>query len=533
MALTGPEHEKVRVPVVAALETVGWLHGQLQWQPEWRVPKSPSEAKKREDGRGFAGWPVDLAIFEDTDGQNDWQSIIGICEFKAPNERAGVSQLEIYLAREPRARFGLWTNGTTSALLYKLPDGTFKTVHHNDLVLPKPDDDFEQATTKAITFDNLVQPTEQELKSSFKALLDVVVARDTISTRSEAHLDQICNLLLLKLESDTNASLQPHLPVMFQLRGNEEATASTIRDAFEQLVDQREEVFRDDHGPTLLLDDHTIKEVVFSWSGWNLLEMQAEAVSNAFQVFRRANLKAGEGQYYTPSRIIRPAVKLMDIQPDDKIIDPACGTGGFLVETFRQISERVSNAARLRTWAHRNVYGVDKDSINVKLTRAMMMVMGDGSAHVHIGDSLREDRWEKDYPHLPLAMRNSSFTVVMTNPPFGENLKITAKDCEANKYSISKAAGKGKHYKDIEIGLVFLERAYRLLKVGGRVAIILPETYFFSPSYAYLAEWMESRFIRRGEFNVPMEAFQGFCRAKTNLYVFEKLAEVKVEDDDE
>lgn len=49
--------------------------------------------------------------------------------------------------------------------------------------------------------------------------------------------------------------------------------------------------------------------------------MQAEAVSTAFQVFRRANLKAGEGQYYTPARIVRAAVKLIDIQPDDKIID--------------------------------------------------------------------------------------------------------------------------------------------------------------------------------------------------------------------
>ena len=72
--------------------------------------------------------------------------------------------------------------------------------------------------------------------------------------------------------------------------------------------------------------------------------------------------------------------------------------------------------------------------------------------------------------------------------------------------------------------MVFLERAYRLLAPGGRIAIILPETYFFSASYRYVREWMASRFIRRGEFNIPMEAFQGFCRAKTNLYVFEKIS---------
>ena len=63
--------------------------------------------------------------------------------------------------------------------------------------------------------------------------------------------------------------------------------------------------------------------------------MQAEAVSAAFQVFRRANLKAGEGQYYTPARIVRAAVKLIDIQPDDKIIEAFNPTwiqnGGTLV----------------------------------------------------------------------------------------------------------------------------------------------------------------------------------------------------------
>ena len=329
MALTGPEHLKVRLPVIERLKVAGWRASQMQWQPEWSVPKRPSEAKRREDGRSFEGWPVDLVLFQDTDGQNDWQNVLGIFEFKAPTENAGLSQLEIYLGLEPRARFGVWTNGSRTAMLFKLPDGTFKTVRYKELVLPCPGDDFEQATSKAITFDDLVQPTEQELKASFKTMLDVVVARDTIATRSEMHLEQLCNLLLLKLESDTNASLKPSSPVAFQLQDDEGATARHIREAFDLMVEQRDEVFRDEFETSLSLDSHTIKEVVYAWSGWNLLDMQAEAVSAAFQVFRRANLKAGEGQYYTPARIIRAAIKLIDIQPDDKIIDPACGTSSW------------------------------------------------------------------------------------------------------------------------------------------------------------------------------------------------------------
>jgi type I restriction enzyme M protein len=58
---------------------------------------------------------------------------------------------------------------------------------------------------------------------------------------------------------------------------------------------------------------------------------------------------------------------------------------------------------------------------------------------------------------------------------------------------------------------------------GGRLGIILPETYFFSPSYAWLKDWLQGRFILRGMFNVPMEAFLSFCRAKTNFYVLERI----------
>jgi len=525
MATRGPEHEKTRLPVIEHLKVAGWLETQMQWDPEWRVPQSPSEAARREGGsKSFKGWPVDLVVFEDPAKPNDWQNVLGIFEFKAPDLKSGVSQLETTLARESRARFGVWTNGAKSVTVYKLPDGTFKHVKHSDLVLPSPDDNFEQATSQAIAYKDLTVPTERELRNSFKALLDVVVAGDSVVTRAENQLDQLCNLLLLKLESDTNGSLQPAKPLAFQLRKTETLTGDHVRSEFDALVQQREEIFREEHSPSLLFDDNTIKDVVFAWSGWNMLEVGTEAVSSAFQVFRRANLKAGEGQYFTPARVVTAAVKIMDIQPDDKIVDPACGTGGFLIEAFRDMNTRVAKPDAMRTWANRNVYGVDKDSINVKLTRAMMIVLGDGSAHVHIGDSIREDRWATDYPYLSTTLRDGSFTAVLTNPPFGEKLKVPARDCEINNYTISLAAGNGKEYKPLEIGLVFLERAHRLLMASGRVAIILPETYFFSSSYTFLAEWMETRFTVRGVINVPMEAFQGFCRAKTNLYIFEKKA---------
>ncbi|MEO9239855.1 MAG: N-6 DNA methylase, partial [Jatrophihabitantaceae bacterium] len=124
------------------------------------------------------------------------------------------------------------------------------------------------------------------------------------------------------------------------------------------------------------------------------------------------------------------------------------------------------------------------------------------------------------YPHLVAPLTAGSFTVVLTNPPFGQGLKVSAIDSRRNRYTIARRSNG--QYRALEIGLIFLERAYQLLMSGGRLGIILPETYFFSSTYSWLPDWLENRFILRGVINIPMEAFQGFCRAKTNLYIFEK-----------
>lgn len=521
--LSGPEHQHVRLPVIEDLKKVGWDVGQLQWSPEWRVPKSPHDAAKREGGKSFSSWPVDLAIFEDADDAGSWEHVLVICEFKAPTINDGVSQLEIYLAREPRARMGYWTNGTEDVRVYKLADGTFTHVRNRGV--PEPGEDFVKASEEPLTFSDLTTPSTSQLRSVFRRLLDVVVARDSRATRSEVQLNELCNMLLMKLESDAIGQFDVDKPLDFQLTQlGEDHTAKKMRSEFEALKTKRPQVFSDPNEGGLVLDNHSIAEVVYELSSLNLVDMKPEAISSAFQVFRRANLKAGEGQYFTPSRVISAAISALDIRPTDKVIDPACGTGGFLVDAFLSVLSKGTNeisAAQARTWAHRQVFGVDKDSINVKLTRALMLSLGDGSVNVHVGDSIREQRWKTDYPYLPQALTDGSFTVVVTNPPFGKNLKVSAADSRANNYTIAKQA-RGE-YRDLEIGLVFLERCYRLLTEGGRLGIILPETYFFSSTYSWLPDWLEDRLALRGVFNIPMEAFQGFCRAKTNLYVFEKV----------
>jgi type I restriction enzyme M protein len=228
----------------------------------------------------------------------------------------------------------------------------------------------------------------------------------------------------------------------------------------------------------------------------------------------------------------------LDIRSTDKVIDPACGTGGFLHEALRQVRDREfpleTETYNIVKFANEKLYGVDVDRIGLKLTRALMIAFRDGSTHVLQGDSVRVQNWAAKFPRLGSELGDArekdavarQFTVVVTNPPFGESLKMSASDTRAGGYTIAKAAGsKRSEYAELEIGLVFLEHAYRLLRIGGRVGIVLPETYFFSFSYRWLPSWLEGRLKLKGMINIPMEAFEEFCRAKTNFYIFEKIGE--------
>jgi type I restriction enzyme M protein len=151
-----------------------------------------------------------------------------------------------------------------------------------------------------------------------------------------------------------------------------------------------------------------------------------------------------------------------------------------------------------------------------------MQIAGDGSAHCVRGDSVRVHTWSRDFPHLNDGkMRDGRFSVVVTNPPFGQNLKVSANDSRLSGLDIAKRDGST--YTDLEVGLIFLERSYQLLRKGGRVGIVLPETYFFSTNYSFLMDWLKPRLRPVVVANIPMEAFQGFCRAKTNFYIFEKI----------
>ena len=132
---------------------------------------------------------------------------------------------------------------------------------------------------------------------------------------------------------------------------------------------------------------------------------------------------------------------------------------------------------------------------------------------------------------MAAIVTDGTFNVVLTNPPFGTKLKISAKVGQSEGYQVSRKwiynkddklwAPSGK-FQAREIGIVFLERCINLLEEGGRLAIVLPDTYLFSRSYQWLVSWLCNNYTITHSINVPIEAFEPYCRAKTSILVLRK-----------
>lgn len=535
MLTSGPEYEKTGKKLIELLESRGWSKDMMMINPEYRVPKSPSEASKREkNSKTWKGFPVDLAVFDSVRNVGDPAHIVMIAETKKPGVHEGLSQLQTYMSLEPTAKIGIWMSGDIIRVLIRNLDGSLNDDQDN--AVPYFGDSLMASKDKPMTWNNMMEVANASfLKNIFSGLLNKVVSQDTKVTRPEERVDNLCNVLLAKIFSDKIAKITPDEPVQFRTYGTVSNTGEKVRESFQGLKNSHPDLFAGS-SDQIGFDDSTLENCVVGLAKYRLYGLSGELASAAFQVFREDNLKAGDGQYFTPREVMTNMIRLLEIKPYDIVLDPACGTGGFLFQAYESLKERYPHMEEKDaiSWANRNLYGVDKDRINVKLTKTLMLTIGDGSTNTFHGDSLRTHLWASEFPLLVTALTEGKFSVIATNPPFGKNLKLSAEDGRKSGYTVSKTDlrdgegkgttldEKGEKYMEREIGIAFVEQCYKLLSSKGRLGILLPETYFFSPSYIWFQKWIYSHFHLRAVINVPMEAFQGFCRAKTNIYIFEK-----------
>lgn len=521
--VAGPEEIEATQPFVTYLQQkLGWNPLQMMTRPQWRVPKQPS-------GHRPSGYPIDIAIFDSPQNRGNEEHVKILVECKSPDKDEGISQLKTYLSLEPEARLGIWFNGQAHALVYKLAHGFHVDEHSR---VPRPTDPLNPtAAQPPLRFEDLEEPPN--LGEVFLRLRDRIAAQDSHVNRDEFILNDLANLLICKIRDEQEGELSPERPMAFQLAGSRDATGAAIRAYFASVKTQLKSVFTDD-SDRLHVDDASLEEVVRTLQDWRLLGHDRQAVGKAFQVLRGRALKGEEGAYFTPAPLVDCVVSILSPDHSTSVIDPASGTGGFLAAALNRVFEQV-DAKRLtperkmdakRQWAANHLFAVDKDVVSTKLCKAYLTLLGDGRSHVYRANSIDRSEWDERPDDLSNVVADGGFDIALTNPPFGQNLTVPEDvgrregllTCRAWKRGTDGTWQPTDRVVEQQLGVAFFERTLALLKPdSGRMAIVLPETFLFSSSFRWFVDWICRTVTVTHIVDVPMVAFEEFCRAKTCL----------------
>jgi type I restriction enzyme M protein len=176
--------------------------------------------------------------------------------------------------------------------------------------------------------------------------------------------------------------------------------------------------------------------------------------------------------------------------------------------------------------------GVDKDEFLAKVTKAYMAIVGDGRGDVFCDNALLPPSdWK---PPLASAVELGTFDVVVTNPPFGKNIRVRGNEV-LGQYALGRKWTFDKNTRRWEQGsklldsqtpqLLFLERCLQLLKTGGRLGIVLPESVFGMPSHQYVVQYLRSIAKVRGVITMPEALFKTSGKGGTHARVCIVLVE--------
>jgi len=296
---------------------------------------------------------------------------------------------------------------------------------------------------------------------------------------------------------------------------NEQEVSNRIIRLFERVKEAFPDVF--DREERIYLDDKSIKYVVEKLQNHVLMNTERDVISEAFQAFWGPGLRGEKGQFFTPRNIVKMCVDILNPKSDERVIDPACGSGGFLVEVLSFLKEREY---------FRNVYGIDKEKDLVKICKAYMAIIGDGHANIFCADSLHPESWAGE---MKKEIKDESFDVVLTNPPFGAKIFIEEKKILKNyklghewirersdKWEISDSI-----FKQVP-QILFIERCLQLLKPGGRMAIVLPDGVFGNPSDRYVWQFVLENARILAIVSLSPETFLPSTHTKTSILFLER-----------
>ena len=468
----------------------------------------------------------------------------------AKGSDASIEQLDLVLSNLSEDReevFGVWTNGKDMTFRMRTYDSATGFPVATELTdFPAPDetlDDLNDADRRALRV-----AAGDSLLRAFNHCHDYL---STQGLRDEKAFWQLLYLIFAKILDEKQSKR------LFFVGATERNTpegqqriAKRIHALFEQVKEGFKDVF--DGYERLEPNDRALAYVAAQLARFDLLSTDTDAKGMAFEAITSHTLKQKKGQFFTPRNVIRMMVDMIDPKPGKRILDPACGSGGFLIVSLNHAlrlilsemgchfpddpvpSETKKADPAVRKYARESLFGFDVDSDLRKAARMNMVMNGDGHGHVFNFNSLeygvfgtKESAANTRYRTLEMEMlerelnvapghAQGQFDYVFTNPPFGA--KIPVEDPEVLRhYDLGHTWRRdGERWvkfalqKKVSPEILFIEACWKFLKPGtGVMALVLPNGILGNPGEQM--EFVRSWLLQHGELlasvDLPAETF--------------------------
>jgi type I restriction enzyme M protein len=460
-----------------------------------------------------------------------------------------LEELEALLGTEttPQAQYGMWTNGIDFFFLHK-ESTRFGAKFEPRADWPVADESIQSGSVVSVA--RLRRGEEAMLSTTFRRCHNYIHGNEGMP--KDAAFWQFLYLLFTKMY-DERVSRRNRRPPEFYALPSEpfsEEGRKAIRKRIQNLFAEVKKEYplftaRDE----LTLSDRALAFIVGEIAPYDLTGTDVDVKGLAYQELVGANLRGDRGQYFTPRGAVQLMVAILDPQEDDTVLDPACGTGGFLRETLDHLLNKwraeertvglpdteeqlINHQDRLQAYADKHLFGADFDPFLVRATSMGIMMLTGREGNIYYMNSLafpsgdllgiaeanrRIPVYEEARERTPA---DSLVDVLMTNPPFGTDIKIEDadildqyRDGVAQSWSRNKETGLpvagDNPVSAIAPEQLFVQRAVQWVRPGGRIGIVLPNGMLSNPGPADEAvrRWILDNCWVLASVELPVETF--------------------------
>lgn len=496
---------------------------------------------------------ADLVIFPGGADQSQANaSLIIECKaqsVKADDRKEGVGQLQSYMAACANVSYGMWTNGLERYCYRKVVRKDGVTVFEETPDIPafgRSDEDVERPR-----FDQLKAASSDALLFAFRRCHNYIAGNQGLQ-KPEAFWE-LLKLIFCKIHDERSndevqfyaSSTERHgLNGSIKVKQRIDKLFSSVKGDFPTIFKPAEAID---------LNAGVLSYIVTQLQMYSLLESDIDVKGRAYEEIVGANLRGDRGEFFTPRNICRMAVSMLDPSEKTLIVDPACGTGGFLITAMNHVIEKIRSAElakwggkveraeraareRIKRFAESHIIGIDLNPNLVKAAKMNMVMNNDGTGGLYQGNSLRSlATWEDE-----LRNRNVLGTVdlLFTNPPFGSKIPvdeptILEKYDLGHSWSYDDATDQWTQTDGIQKSqppeILFIERCVRLLKPGtGRLAMVLPDGILGSPGLGYVREWILRNTRILASIDLHPDTFQPHVSIQTSVLILQRKTDDEI-----